>query len=80
MIEKTTSKRPLITRLHRIALIGTKGKARRYIAGTADSIELSGRTDALHWNKREAGILADAFNAEFQRLGRAERFQIEASK
>ncbi len=63
--------------LHRIAVIGTKGGRRRYVTGTAEKVELAGRSDALHWNKREASILADAFNAEMARLGRVERFQIE---
>lgn len=66
-----------IPELFRIAVIGTKGRARRYISGTADKVKLSARADALHWNKREAFILADAFNTEFATSGRPERFQIE---
>ena len=66
-----------MTELYRIGVIGTKGGSRRYISGTADAIEMTGRNDALHWNKREATILADAFNAEFTRSNRPERFQIE---
>jgi hypothetical protein len=66
-----------MTRLHRIAVVGSK--PRRYVSGTAEAIELQGRDEALHWNRREAMILTDAFNAEFTRLGRAERFQVEAS-
>ena len=48
--------------LFRIAVIGTNGKKRRYISGTADKIELAGRADALHWNKTEATILCDGLN------------------
>ena len=64
-----------MTDLYRIAVIGSK--PRRYISGTAENIELSGRADALHWNKRVAKILATAFNGEFADEGRDERFQIE---
>lgn len=63
--------------LFRIAVIGTKGGARRYISGTAEKIALCGKRAALHWNKREAFILCDAFNTEFAQAGRPERFQIE---
>jgi len=63
--------------LYRIGVIGTKGGNRRYVSGTANQIEIEARDDALHWNKREAKILCDAFNAEFIRLKRDERFQIE---
>lgn len=63
--------------LYRIGVIGTKGDLRLYVSGTAEKVELSDRAEALHWNKREAGILANAFNVEFKRLGRPERFQIE---
>lgn len=66
-----------MTTLYRIGVIGTKGKDRRYVSGTAEEIEMTGRVDALHWNKREAKILTKAFNDEFARLGREERFQIE---
>lgn len=66
-----------IPELFRLGVIGTKGRARRYVSGTADRVKLSGRADALHWNKREACILADAFNTEFASAGRPERFQIE---
>jgi hypothetical protein len=65
------------TNWHRIGVIGTKGKGRLYVSGTEDEIELTGRVDALHWNKREATILTKAFNEEFERLGREERFQAE---
>lgn len=68
-----------MTTIYRIGVIGTKGGQRRYVSGTANAIELAGRDDALHWNKREASILSDAFNVEFARLGRGERFQIERS-
>ena len=63
--------------LFRIAVIGTKGRSRSYISGTDDEIEITDRANALHWNKREAAILASAFNLEFAQMGRAERFQIE---
>lgn len=63
--------------LFRLGVIGTKGRARRYVSGTAEKIRLSARAEALHWNKREAFILADAFNFEFASAGRPERFQIE---
>lgn len=66
-----------MTELYRIAVIGTKGGNRRYISGTARAIELSGRREALHWNKRIATFLANAFNGEFADEGRPERFQIE---
>lgn len=66
-----------MTDLFRIGVIGTKGGARKYLSGTAKALEMAGREDALHWNKREAKILCDAFNAEFERIGRNERFQIE---
>lgn len=65
--------------LYRIGVISTKGGDRRYVSGTAERIELSGRRDALHWNKRVAMILASAFNTEFAQSGRPERFQIERS-
>ena len=63
--------------LYRIGVIGTKGGRRQYVGGTAHEIDMCNRADALHWNKREATILCDAFNAEFARKGRTERFQIE---
>ena len=63
--------------LYRIGVIGTKGGRRQYVGGTAHEIDMCSRDDALHWNKREATILCDAFNAEFARKGRTERFQIE---
>jgi hypothetical protein len=63
--------------LFRLGVIGTKGRARRYVSGTADKIKLSSRAHALHWNKHEAFVLADAFNFEFASAGRPERFQIE---
>lgn len=66
-----------MTTLFRIAVIGTKGVDRRYISGTAKEVEITGRRDALHWNEREAKTLCHAFNAEFERQGRAERFQVE---
>ncbi|WP_188477282.1 hypothetical protein [Primorskyibacter flagellatus] len=66
------------TKLYRIAVVGTKGGDRRYISGTADQVEISDRANALHWNKREASILARAFTEHFLEIGRTERFQIEA--
>lgn len=68
-----------MTTLFRIAVIGTKGESRRYVSGTADEIEFAGRVNALHWDKRVAKILVDAFNAEFERANRPERLQIEKS-
>ena len=65
--------------LFRIAIVGTKGGARRYVSGTADAIEFADRSDALHWNKREAQIIAAAFNAEYARLKMTDKFQIEKS-
>ena len=65
--------------LFRIGVVGTKKPNRQYISSTNGSVCFSGRDDALHWNKTEAKILTDAFNNEFARLGRSERFQIERS-
>ncbi len=65
--------------LYRIGVIGTKGGNRRYISETNGHVKIAGRDDALHWNKREALILTDAFNAEMERRGRNDRFQIEKS-
>ena len=63
--------------LYRIGVIGTKGQQRQYISETDGEVSIKGRPDALHWNKKEAMILASAFNTEFAGLGRSERFQIE---
>jgi hypothetical protein len=63
--------------MFRIALVSTKGKARRYVSGTADKIEMAGRDEALHWNKREAKILTKAFNEEMVMQGMPQLFQIE---
>lgn len=63
--------------LYRIGVIGTKGRDRRYISETDGDVEIKDRSDALHWNKKTAMILASAFNSEFAALGRSECFQIE---
>jgi hypothetical protein len=63
--------------LYRIGVIGTKAQNRKYISETDGEVEIKGRADALHWNKKDATILASAFNSEFATLGLAERFQIE---
>lgn len=66
-----------MTTLFRIAVIGTKGAERRYVSGTADGVKITGREDALHWNKTEAKILCSAFNHAATAAGHAEQFQIE---
>lgn len=63
--------------LYRIAVIGTNGKARRYLSGTLEAIDFSGKADALHWNKTEATILCDGLNLGLAREKRPERLQIE---
>ncbi|MEL6411971.1 MAG: hypothetical protein AAFQ38_16390 [Pseudomonadota bacterium] len=63
--------------LYRIGVIGTKGQNRQYISETDGDVAITGRANALHWNKKEAMILASAFNSEFAGIGRTERFQIE---
>ena len=70
-----------MTTLYRIRVIGTKGGARRYLATDAsgEGVAIVKRADALHWNKKTASILVKAFNDEFERIGRPERFQIEKS-
>lgn len=63
--------------LYRIGVIGTKGQLRQYISETDGEVAIKDRSDALHWNKKDATILASAFNTEFASIGKAERFQIE---
>ena len=68
--------------LYRIGVIGTKGKERRYLSTgeSGEGVEIVDREDALHWNKKIAGIIARSMNVEFKRLGRSEQFQIEKAQ
>ncbi len=67
---------------YRIGVIGTKGKDRLYLTTdeTGKGVELVGREDALHWERKIAGIIARSLNVEFKRLGRTEQFQIEKAQ
>lgn len=66
-----------MSNLHRVAVRGTKGKNRQYLSSFGGEVELTDRTNALHWDRAIAKLIVKELNTQFEHLGRDERFEIE---